>query len=328
MSKLFNLTLLISFIFLFSACETDFNPNAEYKDISVVYGILNQNDSITYIKVNKAFLGEKNAYTMAQYEDSSSYGNNLEVKMDEFVNDVVVNSFTFDTATIYNKEPGVFYAPNQVVYKCITYKQLHSGSEYKLSIRNKKTGKIISSSTGLISSLTITNPYYSGIYFDLPSSGKRIIEWKSSKNGKTYQLNLRFNYFEDGNPKFIDMKFPTQKSKNLDGGEILRVEFPSSFFFSTLRSNIPVVPGMIRKTGKVELTVAVAADDFSTYLDVNAPSGSIVQVRPEFTNISNGIGIFSARYDNSIDRPCRLDLGSKTNDSLKFGQYTRELGFQ
>jgi len=124
------------------------------------------------------------------------------------------------------------------------------------------------------------------------------------------------------------MEFPAIKSKELTGNEGMVVEFPSSFFFRTLQSNIPVIPGIVRNVGKIELIVSVAADDFSTYLDVNAPSGSIVQVRPEFSNISNGIGIFSARSNNTFKNTRKLDMGGKTNDSLKFGQYTRELGFQ
>ncbi len=325
MSKLFNFSIIISFVLLFSACETDFNPNAAYKDITVVYGLLNQNDSISYIKINKAFLGEMNAYIMAQNEDSSSYANNLEVKVEN------VNSgqiFNFDTTTIYNKEAGVFYAPKQVLYKCVTYKQLNSGGEYKLSIRNKNTGKIITSSTKLVNTFEITNPFQTSPFFDLPSSGNRKVEWKSARYGKSYQLTLKFNYFENGIPKYINMAFPAQKSNTLDGNEIMRVEFPSSYFFRTLQSNLAVVPGIIRNAGKIEVIISVAGDDLSTYLDVNAPSGSIVQVRPEYTNINNGIGVFSARYDNTIDNSRILDLGGKTNDSLKFGQYTRELGFQ
>lgn len=324
MSKLFNAILLISFVYIFSSCETDFNPNAEYQDITVVYGLLNQNDSISYIKINKAFLGDQNAYVMAQYEDSSSYGNNLEVKVQEVGTNKV---FIFDTTTIFNKESGVFYSPNQVVYKCVTYKQLIVGNEYKLTIRNKKTGKLITSSTQLISPFSIIT-FYNGGYFNLPTTGKRVIEWKSTKYGKAYQFNLRFNYFENGTPKYLDMIFPVSKSKDVYGGELMRVEFPSAYFFKTIQSNIPVIPGVVRNVGKIELKVSVAADEFSTYLDINAPSGSIVQVRPEYTNIANGIGIFSARYDNSVDNPCRLDLGSKTNDSLKYGQYTSQLGFQ
>jgi hypothetical protein len=34
-------------------------------------------------------------------------------------------------------------------------------------------------------------------------------------------------------------------------------------------------------------------------MEVNEPSNSIVQDRPEFTNIDNGTGLFSSRYKNT-----------------------------
>ena len=70
---------LVFFVFiisLFAACSTDFNINADWQEITVVYGLLNQKETTHYIKINKAFLGEGNALTMAQIEDSSSYFNN------------------------------------------------------------------------------------------------------------------------------------------------------------------------------------------------------------------------------------------------------------
>jgi hypothetical protein len=53
-----------------------------------------------------------------------------------------------------------------------------------------------------------------------------------------------------------------------------------------------------RHTNDVDFIIAVAALDFNTYLEVNEPSNSIIQDRPEFTNISNGTGLFSSRYKN------------------------------
>ncbi|MBE0652408.1 MAG: hypothetical protein IH594_01340, partial [Bacteroidales bacterium] len=58
------ITLLIAFLFL-EQCSTDFDLNAPYKDIMVVYGLLNQNDSTHYLKINRAFLGEDDALIMA-----------------------------------------------------------------------------------------------------------------------------------------------------------------------------------------------------------------------------------------------------------------------
>ncbi|MCK4361265.1 MAG: hypothetical protein KAV70_05930, partial [Bacteroidales bacterium] len=102
--KKINLLLVILFTgLLFSACETDVDIIADYEDVTVVYGLLNQ-DSITYLKINKAFLGEGNALIMAKVEDSSNYTGMLDVKIEEWASGNLLNTFQLDTVTIDNKE--------------------------------------------------------------------------------------------------------------------------------------------------------------------------------------------------------------------------------
>jgi hypothetical protein len=82
-----NILISLNFLFLLLvSCSTDFDINETWKDTTIVYGIVNQNDSITYIKVNKAFLGDGDALMMAQIRDSNEYSIPLEVKMEEWSN--------------------------------------------------------------------------------------------------------------------------------------------------------------------------------------------------------------------------------------------------
>ncbi len=333
MRKYLGYSLIISFAIFCFSCKTDFNPNATYQDITVVYCLLNQNDSITYIKINKAFLGDANAYVMAQNPDSSSYGNNLEVKMEELINTTVSNVFTFDTTTVYNKEPGIFYAPNQVLYKCITAHLLDPTKRYRINIKNKLTGKVITSTTTLVNSFTITAPDPNAYYIDFTKTMKKSILWTSAVNGRRYQAKFRFNYSETNTAnittqKYVDWIFPDVKSADLVGNSPMSTDYYGTQFYQVLKSNIPVDPNIIKRTPIIiEMQITVAADEFSTYLDVNAPTSSIAQVRPEYTNITNGIGIFSSRYDNHVDTPVLLNLTAVSTDSLKHGQYTKLLGF-
>ena len=45
--------------------------------------------------------------------------------------------------------------------------------------------------------------------------------------------------------------------------------------------------------------MTVGSEDLNTYIKVNEPITGIVQKRPQFTNINNGIGIFSSRYTHT-----------------------------
>jgi hypothetical protein len=63
----------IIILLLFTTCNDDFDVNADWKDITIVYGLLsvNEADSIHYIRINRAFLNEKtSAIAVAKESDS------------------------------------------------------------------------------------------------------------------------------------------------------------------------------------------------------------------------------------------------------------------
>lgn len=329
--------LFITFtaLLLYPSCKTDFNINAEWKDITVVYGLLNQKESIHYIKINKAFLGEGNALTMAMNPDSCTYGNNLEVKVEEWKNDAFTDSsWICDTTTIYNKEPGIFYNPKQLLYKFTAQLDtLDENTEYYLFIKNKQTGKIVSSKTPLVHNFSITkpSPYQTAVFH---SSNSIPVKWYTAQNGKLYQVDIRFNYWEkdittgDTLRKFLDWNIGVVKADGPVGTEMTTNYYGNSFF-KYLGDNIPHSNNVIRYVAvpNVEFIFSVAADDFNTYMEVNAPSTGVLQEKPEYTNINinnGGIGMFSSRFQ--IVRP--LPMNPISLDSLKNGVYTNILNFQ
>ena len=50
------LSLLFIFTFSFISCNNELEINGELKETTVVYGLLNQSDSVQYLKIYKAFL--------------------------------------------------------------------------------------------------------------------------------------------------------------------------------------------------------------------------------------------------------------------------------
>ena len=73
---------LLVFSMVFMACETDFDVNANWKEVTVVYGLLDQSEQEQYIKINKAYLGEGDALQLATIADSVNYDpSDLEVKI-------------------------------------------------------------------------------------------------------------------------------------------------------------------------------------------------------------------------------------------------------
>ena len=58
------------------SCSEDFDIAAPYKDITVVYGLMNIGEPVQYIRIQKAFLDpNKSALEVAKIPDSNYYRN-------------------------------------------------------------------------------------------------------------------------------------------------------------------------------------------------------------------------------------------------------------
>ena len=100
------LGILLVAIVLLTACNDDFSINSEWEDITLVYGLLNSSDSIQYIKINKAFLGEGDVYEMAAVSDSIQYANELNVHLIEYeIIDKNTTPYNFDNWERTTREP-------------------------------------------------------------------------------------------------------------------------------------------------------------------------------------------------------------------------------
>ncbi len=344
MQRLLLFLFLIVYL-LVPSCKTDFDINAEYKDITIVYCLLNQKDTIHYARINKAFLGEGNALIMATDPNNTIYPyEDLNVTMEEYLNGSLNQVFALDTVMITNKEPGAFSYPSQVVYAFSA--TLNQNCRYKLKIQNVKSGKLVEAETNVVNDFEYDKPYVPPVppppqIYKLPSlsfigTSPILIEWKSGKYGKRYQVNLIFNYLEmsttDTVQKQMDWMLGNVKTESLDGGEDLKVDINKESFFIKLRDNIPINANVRRRALYIDFVISVAGNEFNTYMEVNEPTTNLLQERPEYTNISNGIGIFCSRYikdeiSTADPRPIRFQLNPQSLTLLLTGPYTNQLGF-
>jgi hypothetical protein len=312
-----------------SSCSTDVDVIGEWEETMIVYGLLNQNDTAHYVKVTKAFLGEENALVMAQEYDSSYYGSELQVSLQRKKNGNVVETITLERDETIEKESGTFSYPNQVLYK--TTQTIYDDSEYAIEIENTSSGNIASASTSLVKSFSIDKPKTTeSVNWNLIGSDYKV-KWQSAINGKMYQLTIRFHYSEQNKTtlvttaKYIDWVFTSEQSSTTDGGEDMEVAIDGQTFYTFLASMIDVDPNVIRTIGTLDFTITVAGADFTTYMDVNQPSSGVLQEKPIYTNIENGIGIFSSRFEKSVND---LSMVTSTQDSIRYGIHTENLSFQ
>ena len=65
------------FIGVFCSCSTDVDLYADYKDVPIIYAMLNPMSDTNYVKITRAFCGTDdehiNAYEVALIADSCNY---------------------------------------------------------------------------------------------------------------------------------------------------------------------------------------------------------------------------------------------------------------
>lgn len=336
---------LLAFTLLLSACSTDLDVTGNWKETMVVYGLLDQSHDTQYVKINKAFLGEGNAYQYAQQKDSVQFANSLTVQLQRIKNGNPLGApIQLQPNGTIPKDAGIFYSADQTYaiysYPSIGANKLNADSQYELSILNNETGTQATATTSLVGDLSISKPLAStaSFYFvsALSVNYPFMVEWKSTANGRLYQLFIRFNYMEyidnngdlvvdDSVTKKLDWYFTEQRTSSTAGGETMNVTFAGKNYLKYIGNTIQDSPNVIRRKAlKTDLYVTGGSDDLSTFIDVNKPSTGIIQEKPEFTNINNGLGIFTSRVTAIMSR----NLEATTLDTLACGQYTRNLRFE
>ena len=305
---------------LFSACETDFDVNAEWEETTVVFGLLDASDEnqLQKIKISKAFLGNMDAYQMAQYSDSINYGvDELDVKIYKWDFNQIEDSVELIAVPTY-RDGEIFY-DSIIVYQFVNDNFLKKGFDYELLVENKNTGNLVTSRSEIVSGFDFDNIFTTksksfqfGLYNNDDFSSSTITWDDSNDNGKIYQLDLIFNYTEimDGvyTEKSLIYSLPL-----IDDAES-RMKIEGNSFFNFLELNLTKDDEVVRYFNGIDMLMTVGSEDLETYINVNKPITGIVQQRPQFTNINNGIGLFSSRFTKiRFD----YDLTSSTLDYLK-----------
>ena len=320
--------IIVVFIILFVTlvqCKNDFKVNEDWSDISVVYGLISSKDTVHYIRLSKAFLGEQDAYQMAQVSDSLYYKNAI-VYIEE---DGTSNKIYFSKDSTIQKDSGIFAYDTNIYYKAISPLSINPDAKYKLNIFTN--GKTITSETSLLQ-FFIIEPLPPNSVSLYQSDKGLTVKWTSQPNARIFETNVRFYYYEitstDTTKKYIDIKLATQTTLSILGNENMEALLTGGTFLTTVGNKVPNNTNVLKRVvahASIEVTISVGSDDLYTYMQVNQPSTGIVSERPVFSNISNGLGLFTSKYETIL--PTKPSLNKRTLDSLADGQFTKNLKF-
>lgn len=336
------------------SCKPDVELTSDYKDVTVVYGLLNPLDAQHYIKIYKGYLTKDNALLWANDLDNISYYDDITVKLEEYLPESVGGelhyTYPMDTVMSIQKNYGVFASPTQVLYrvrKSGSHK-IHEGYRYRLVIENKKSGRVVTSETTTLGDLS----------FDIPQGGHEgnvssflwykdepwVVGTKSlPENASAIDAYMTFRYIEknkttgDTVHKSIDnirltTGFVYGNTASFKPNSVLRI------IGENIEPNNEVWryaddDGKAKKRNCLDIMLWACDEVYYKYYKTAQPSSSIVQDRVNYTNIKAdddmALGFFASRtYKVRRFSIYNMDDFKRNEDSLIYGQWTKNLNFR
>lgn len=311
---------------IFSSCSTDFELNAPYETIPVVYGLLDQSKDTQFVKINRSFLGYGNNVDYAAINDCTHFENVVAVleEYNEFGN--LIDHDTLKELMVGNLQPGIFYEDSQKVYYLETDNDsLKEENTYHLKVSVPDKGLNFDAETDLIKGTWLNFKFQTILY--LAGSGFKVsdvdlattedgyleqtLRWTTAERGKRYELMLRLHYTEVYNDlseqeKYLEWNLGRQISVSSSGGEEMFKDVSGGSFFNFVETqlqnyeNEDQVMKRVLGMDAIEIILTAGNEDLNTYMQVNEPVTGIVTERPIFTNVNNGIGIFASKYSTKV----------------------------
>lgn len=317
-----------------SSCSNDFDVTAPFKDIPIVYALLSKSDTAHYIRIEKAFLDPKtNAYQLAKVADSLYYPN-TEVSLidiasgDEFKLVKVDGNFEG-----YPREDGVFATSPNYLYKIKANAiNLKAGAVYKLLIKPNFSDLVeATATTTILKNFTISSPA-ANASLKLDNYFKNIrVEWDDDKNAYLYNVSATYYYqeTEPGGVVFQDKQKVQIIVKDLprNPSALPDYDFAIGDLYKFLGGVLVVDPTIRRKFQSISIRVVAGGKEFNDIRLINVANSGLTgaQALPTYSNIKNGLGIFSSRSTAQVDN---ITFHPVSLDSLRNGIYTKLLGFE
>jgi len=309
----FKLFTILTALFFAGGCNNEIELNAPYKDIAVVYGFLDPFEPLQVIRVQKAFQNSAGVTVDDAAKNADSlYFDTLVVSLKNTTSGNVITCTKIDTI---KKEDGFFGSQKNISY--VTNVPISSGT-YELNIFNPKTGNTYKGRTNVVSGAQIEAR---SIFLTTNPNTYIPFRFTQGQNAYIHDCAIRFTYTEvdinDPNireDKYLDYFIAKNQELSTPGSFIdLRVQ--SIELISFWKSQIKPDNTKKRYSKDISFIVYGGGMEFKVLLDLAKPNTSIVQKKPEFSNIEGGLGIFTSRAKVATG-PNVVTLSSSSKDLL------------
>ncbi len=319
MNRVF-IVLFLSLTVLLGACSTDIDLYADYKQVPVVYGLLDAKADTNFVKITRVFSAQGDAYQVAQNPDSSNYPGKLDVRLVEYCNNDSIREIMLDTITIHNKQPGTFYAPCQKLYYTTERLGVNTKAEqYSYRLKAVLPDRVLTTKADLVGNddfdVQSLGVNFSKEYF---GAVPRRFLFSPAVKATVYQITMSFTFLEqrlpdgDSVPRTMVWDIGTYDevffSTHTDGDAYVFLYRPETFY-AMLRDFVGDDTTLVDVRRyitdyPVEVTIVGGGERLRQYVYNNNTENGFMQGDNEFSLIDGGYGVFSSRM--TMSRKVRL----------------------
>lgn len=322
---------------LLASCKHEVDLYAEYREIPIIYGVLEAEADTNFIKITRVFCASGDAYQIAQNPDSSNYPGKLDARLTEFRNGQKTREIILDTITIRDKQEGVFYAPAQKLYYTAEPLCKNSSGEryvYQLTV-------VFPHDTITMRCDMVGNDGFrvQSLGFNFSKENffrRRDFRFWPATNGSLYHFSLAFTFLEqrvpggDSVPRTMywdlyDYDDNYLSTHTIEGCYVFN--YFANAFYDALADFIggdTAIVGLKRYITDypIELSMSACGHNLQQYLYYNDPSHLVPPGDLEFSLIPGAYGVFSSRMTHKTE--LRLagttvpDLQAMTNWGFKY----------
>ena len=337
--KLLSFFSLVIIIFS-QSCSNDFDLIDQWKNIPVVYGLINKNEPVHYIRVEKAYVDPKiGADKLARIPDSIYY-DNIKVVLELDSKEYELEKINGEDIGL-PKQEGFFANQPNILYK-IDSTDIHfkANDEVTLKIYDTQGDSLLTAATTHIVGDYIFAVNYPSDPINFNQDGKTTISWRSldnEKSAKFYDAKFIIHISEQKEPgsseyikKDLTWHFEDKLERKIVNGRpatstLRKIEGIS--FFKFLRNNLDQSRKVKRRFLSIDIVVNSGEEALFKYINIGLANTGITsaQTIPTYTNLTHGKGVFSSRNQIKI-----LEMGISTNTKLQLqdNEFTKDLNFE
>jgi len=296
-------------LLLLQSCDNEIDVNADYKDLTVMYGVLDPASDTNYVRIQRGYLGDAAA--------SASFGISDSLYYDSAEIDVFIREYDNPSATTFDREAkliwddsktldtGTFTGEGHHLYRVPSNFNIQRDKEYEVIVR-RLDGTEASARTGVVGRIRILRPLepfsiriFNGQIQFIADQETTQPNPEATVKMTAYQPVLYFHYKEvnlstdEQSFHTVTIRLPLQETR-FDQTEII---YNGSQLYAALAGEIEPDPSknILRFFQNMDLEITGVSEDMMTYIELNKPATGVNQNRPQFEQVVNGTGILTSR---------------------------------